>query len=153
MLAIGLNFPILDTDNLKRPSFCKGAKRRGSKCGETQRGQHCRQIQGSHKALSSPLPLIVNFAAFCTSRLVYYLFWHELEIEKVTWIIYCFAEKMSDPISTTTPNGGASDKNFKYDPNSKTFPARKELPQLEGTPPGAWVTHLRTNKLSKIAKS
>lgn len=41
------------------------------------------------------------------------------------------------PAQTTRPNGGKSDENFRYDKNAKSFPTRKELPQVEGTPPGA----------------
>ncbi|RFU24425.1 hypothetical protein B7463_g11913, partial [Scytalidium lignicola] len=38
---------------------------------------------------------------------------------------------------TTKPNGKPSDPDFRYDANAKEFPARKDLPQVEGTPPGA----------------
>jgi hypothetical protein len=41
------------------------------------------------------------------------------------------------PAQTTRPNGGKSDENFRYDKNAKSFPMRKDLPQVEGTPPGA----------------
>jgi hypothetical protein len=40
---------------------------------------------------------------------------------------------------TTAPNGGKSDPSFRYDLNANEYPARKDLPQIEGTPPGASV--------------
>jgi len=41
------------------------------------------------------------------------------------------------PTHTTKPNGGKSDKNFRYDKHAKAFPTKKGLPQVDGTSPGA----------------
>ncbi|RFU33147.1 hypothetical protein B7463_g3187, partial [Scytalidium lignicola] len=38
---------------------------------------------------------------------------------------------------STQANSGPANDNFRYDPNAKTFPTRKELPQVPGTPDGA----------------
>lgn len=49
---------------------------------------------------------------------------------------------MSLPAETTKANGGKSDSSFRYDVNAKQFPTRKELPQIEGQPPGALVSEI-----------
>jgi len=53
------------------------------------------------------------------------------------WIFSNNTAMSFPPSQTTRPNGGKSDNTFRYEKNAKSFPTRKELPQVEGTPPGA----------------
>jgi hypothetical protein len=41
------------------------------------------------------------------------------------------------PTQSTKSNGKPSDPSFRYDATAKEFPTRQELPQVDGTPPGA----------------
>jgi len=38
---------------------------------------------------------------------------------------------------STSANSGPKNDAFRYDPEAKNFPTRRELPQVEGTPDGA----------------
>ncbi|KAK5690040.1 hypothetical protein LTR97_012524 [Elasticomyces elasticus] len=59
------------------------------------------------------------------------------------------------PSQSTKPNGGHDDKSFRYDQDAKAFPSRAELPQIEGTPPGAawfWGPEDQIGRLNLLTK-